>query len=603
MTNRFVTRAFRRLTTRAVGLSMAVSVGLSALPAIAQAEEITLSGIEPMASCTTMLVRDLDERGVDKTAMAKKIVGDVPLKDVDYVGKNKGAGVFSGAAAIIGIGEGAVLTSGKAKDLMNAVNATMNNQNSASGDNDLRQALGGSTTNASVLKFKFKPSTDQYAFQFVFGSEEYGRYASLRKNDGFIFNLNGNNIATIGGKVVSVNNVNSNSNASYYINNITARKCVTLDGFTTVVTVTVPVRANEWNSVKIAVGDRDNWQYDSAVFISGGPAQPQDSDNDGIPDDVDNCPLVHNPEQRDLDGDGLGDACDQDFNPPGWENAELTVLKQCEAVEIQWPSAGTGATYAVYVNGDLWGETSALSEAISPLTPNTPLLIEVKARDTANHWASRILSAQVTVDPCEVPDNEPPQWSGNQIQILEVCGGPATLSWNEATDPSGVKYRVYRDGVLVGETTETSYQFADLAPNTTYTFEVQAGDDKGNWTEPGLVLVYTTSTADPADRVLTWIAPNGDYAVAGEAYNIQFQWGSPCAGYDLDRTVVVRVRNAADNQLIATFAYGNPITYADGVYTVPLDTSKWAALRNGGRVTIQVYFNTKIRGVTQLEIR
>ncbi|MBD3257170.1 hypothetical protein GF377_01960 [candidate division GN15 bacterium] len=34
-----------------------------------------------------------------------------------------------------------------------------------------------------------------------------------------------------------------------------------------------------------------------------------DADGDGIADDIDNCPLVHNPEQEDTDGDGIGDAC------------------------------------------------------------------------------------------------------------------------------------------------------------------------------------------------------------------------------------------------------------------------------------------------------
>jgi hypothetical protein len=35
-----------------------------------------------------------------------------------------------------------------------------------------------------------------------------------------------------------------------------------------------------------------------------------DSDGDGIPDNDDNCPTVYNPDQRDTDGDSLGDLCD-----------------------------------------------------------------------------------------------------------------------------------------------------------------------------------------------------------------------------------------------------------------------------------------------------
>jgi MYXO-CTERM domain-containing protein len=38
----------------------------------------------------------------------------------------------------------------------------------------------------------------------------------------------------------------------------------------------------------------------------------RDSDGDGIPDDEDNCPFVANPSQADTDGDGIGNACDDD---------------------------------------------------------------------------------------------------------------------------------------------------------------------------------------------------------------------------------------------------------------------------------------------------
>ncbi len=43
------------------------------------------------------------------------------------------------------------------------------------------------------------------------------------------------------------------------------------------------------------------------------PEAPPDRDHDGVPDYKDNCPDVYNPDQADSDHNGIGDACDTEW--------------------------------------------------------------------------------------------------------------------------------------------------------------------------------------------------------------------------------------------------------------------------------------------------
>ncbi|MFK8031408.1 MAG: hypothetical protein AB8G18_14320 [Gammaproteobacteria bacterium] len=54
--------------------------------------------------------------------------------------------------------------------------------------------------------------------------------------------------------------------------------------------------------------------FDNIDAIAVAAPQQQDTDNDGVPDNIDNCILVDNPNQIDADGDGIGNRCDTDLD-------------------------------------------------------------------------------------------------------------------------------------------------------------------------------------------------------------------------------------------------------------------------------------------------
>jgi hypothetical protein len=92
-----------------------------------------------------------------------------------------------------------------------------------------------------------------------------------------------------------------------------------------------------------------------------------DADADGLSDDVDNCPLVANADQRDANADFRGDACDGRPGAPTGLEAEATGGD----VILSWepPAASQPSGYSVYRQGA--GEASFRHVGSYPTTDST----------------------------------------------------------------------------------------------------------------------------------------------------------------------------------------------------------------------------------------
>lgn len=92
-----------------------------------------------------------------------------------------------------------------------------------------------------------------------------------------------------------------------------------------------------------------------------------------------------------------------------------------------------------------------------------------------------------------VPDTEDPTAASNLVVSSETSSS-FLLTWNAATDNIGVTaYDVYRDGSLIGTTSNTNYQLTGLSPLTSYNVYVVAKDSAGNESVNSETVIGTTT--------------------------------------------------------------------------------------------------------------
>ena len=264
---------------------------------------ITLLLLLPLTLCAQGLT-------VDPDYDAERLVRDVfasgqceTITNIRRIGSNPdGLGFFSGPGSIVGFDRGIILSTGMVTDAPGP-NSDTDLGSELMGDvsdPDLDLASTGNVYDAVGIEFDFVPLQPVVTFRYVFASEEYCEFVGAPFNDIFGFFISGPgingpfsdgaiNLATVPGtnQAVSINNVNFGANQEYYLDNEypsvrLAAGCggddqpgprfadIEYDGQTVILTATIELQICSTYHIRLVVGDVQDSDLDSAVFLEAG---------------------------------------------------------------------------------------------------------------------------------------------------------------------------------------------------------------------------------------------------------------------------------------------------------------------------------------------
>lgn len=330
---------------------------------------ISVFGIESPAITVNGLTSSENAESLVDTLLG----GGIEYSNVSFKGKTgeaSSAGTFSGGTGIFGFESGIVLSCGV---IQNIIGPNISDEISANlgiyGDSDLDSLITQETNDATVLEFDFVPTTDEISFQYQFASDEYNEYVN-QYNDVFGFFVNGKNIALIPGTetVVSINNINTDKNSEYYINNdlddVDKLINTEMDGMTVTLTAKASVAKGETNHIKLAIADAGDYAYDSVVLIMAGSFVSDDTP-----------PILIIPEDKTVFATGektvvdIGTATATDDTTP---TEEIVITNNA-------PIDGfiMGITDVVWTATDLSGNSVSLIQKINVISPDEAIQLNV----------------------------------------------------------------------------------------------------------------------------------------------------------------------------------------------------------------------------------
>jgi chitodextrinase len=251
------------------------------------------------------------------------------------------------------------------------------------------------------------------------------------------------------------------------------------------------------------------------------------------------------------------------------KNVVATALSS-RRVQVTWDAviSSPGVKhYNVYrADGSLFTSTTPgyIDTAVQPLSTYA---YRIAAVDSLDQEGPRSTPPASVTTPAA--DNSPPT-TPTGLAATFVGATNVDLSWAAASDPeTGVaSYNIYRDGVLAGSSTGTTFSDTGLQVNRTYAYTVSAvnGDDLEGF--PSSAIFVTTFDTTPPT------APTGLTGTAASATRVDLSWTAASdpetgvASYNIHRDGIVVGSSAttsfSDTGLSGNTTYTYEVTAVNG---------------------------------------
>lgn len=207
------------------------------------------------------------------------------------------------------------------------------------------------------------------------------------------------------------------------------------------------------------------------------------------------------------------------------------------------------------------GSQTTFTWSASNLLPSQTYSFLIHAVDAAGNWSKASNTVSATLPRDSTPPGAP------EVALTDAGPTHLSLAWTTADDDPTPYFLVFLNGTVIRSgSAEPSIVVPLLAPETTYTFTVQARDSGGNWSAVSAPLGATTEAIDPNDHTAPTTPPGlwgGDISPC----EVMLHWSA--SSDDVTPAEFIRYDITANGQHIDTTTLGYTQVIEYGVVDGP----------------------------------